>query len=91
MDACSVNELRLGKDSPSNKLLFAKDITHYRSLVATFYNNVRNLPSVSDQQLAITMTEMSKVTIIIEFGYYKWYYFRLMLRNLMYYRLYVNC
>ena len=29
MDSCSTSEHRLGKDSPSNKLLFAKDIPKY--------------------------------------------------------------
>lgn len=29
MDSCSTTEHRLGKDSPSNKLLFAKDIPKY--------------------------------------------------------------
>lgn len=33
MDSCSTSEHRLGKDSPSNKLLYAKDIPHYKSWV----------------------------------------------------------
>ena len=33
IDSCSTTEHRLGKDSPSNKLLFAKDISRYRSQV----------------------------------------------------------
>lgn len=34
IDSCSMTDHRLGKDSPSNKLLFAKDIPHYRDMVA---------------------------------------------------------
>lgn len=33
MDSCSTSEHRLGKDSPSNKLLYAKDIPSYKSWV----------------------------------------------------------
>ena len=33
IDACSTTEHKLGKDSPSNKLLFAKDIPRYRNQV----------------------------------------------------------
>lgn len=33
MDSCSTSDHRLGKDSPSNKLLFAKDIPQYRETV----------------------------------------------------------
>lgn len=33
MDSCSTSEHRLGKDSPSNKLLYAKDILNYKSWV----------------------------------------------------------
>lgn len=36
IDACSTTEHRLGKDSPSNKLLFAKDIPRYRAQVHPF-------------------------------------------------------
>lgn len=33
MDACSTSEHRLGKDSPSSKLLYAKDIPIYKDWV----------------------------------------------------------
>lgn len=33
MDSCSLSEHRLGKDSPSSKLLYAKDIPKYRTWV----------------------------------------------------------
>ena len=34
IDACSVSEQTLTKDSPSNKLLYAKDIPTYKEWVA---------------------------------------------------------
>ncbi|XP_040009759.1 plexin-A1-like isoform X3 [Xiphias gladius] len=33
MDSCSTSEHKLGKDSPSNKLLYAKDIPNYKNWV----------------------------------------------------------
>ena len=33
MDSCSVSDQKLGKDSPSSKLLYAKDIPKYKSWV----------------------------------------------------------
>jgi len=33
MDSCSISEQKLGKDSSSSKLLYARDIPKYRKLV----------------------------------------------------------
>ncbi|CAG7724457.1 unnamed protein product [Allacma fusca] len=59
MDACSTSEQRLGKDSPSSKLLFAKDIPHYRNLVSKFYADIKNLPQISDQEMNSAMQQLS--------------------------------
>lgn len=59
MDSCSTAEHRLGKDSPSNKLLFAKDIPRYRQQVSQFYMAVYNAPPVTDQDMEKLMTELS--------------------------------
>jgi len=59
MDSCSLNENILGKDSPSSKLLFAKDIPLYRQLVVQFYNNIQSLPQVTDQELNFYMQQLS--------------------------------
>ncbi|XP_045114407.1 plexin-B-like isoform X2 [Portunus trituberculatus] len=59
MDACSTTEHRLGKDSPSNKLLFAKDITQYKASVRAFYHGVRTLPPVTDQDMAAYLHHLS--------------------------------
>ncbi|XP_066912178.1 plexin-A4-like isoform X2 [Clytia hemisphaerica] len=40
MDSCSPDEHRLGKDSPSNKLLYAKEIPEYKKKVTKFYEDV---------------------------------------------------
>ena len=36
MDSCSISEHRLGKDSPSSKLLYAKDIPKYKKWVERY-------------------------------------------------------
>ncbi|KAL1130244.1 hypothetical protein AAG570_013182 [Ranatra chinensis] len=59
MDSCSTTDHRLGKDSPSNKLLFAKDIPQYREMVAKFYADVALLPQISDQELSTAMQQLS--------------------------------
>ncbi|KAH8283417.1 hypothetical protein KR054_011013 [Drosophila jambulina] len=59
MDACSTSEHRLGKDSPSNKLLFAKDIPNYRIMVKDFYRDVARLPQISDQEMSTAMQQLS--------------------------------
>ncbi|XP_001996523.2 plexin-B, partial [Drosophila grimshawi] len=59
MDACSTTEHRLGKDSPSNKLLFAKDIPNYRTMVKEFYRDVARLPQISDQEMSTAMQQLS--------------------------------
>jgi plexin A len=40
MDSCSTSEHKLGKDSPSNKLLYAKDIPNYKSWVERWVHGV---------------------------------------------------
>ncbi|CAH1783846.1 unnamed protein product [Owenia fusiformis] len=60
MDSCSTTEHRLGKDSPSNKLLFAKDIPRYRKLVEKFFEDVKSMPQVSDQEMHAAMQELSR-------------------------------
>uniref|UniRef100_A0A034WKL2 Plexin-B n=3 Tax=Endopterygota TaxID=33392 RepID=A0A034WKL2_BACDO len=59
MDACSTTEHRLGKDSPSNKLLFAKDIPQYRKMVRQFYRDIARLPQISDQEISTAMQQLS--------------------------------
>ena len=36
MDSCSMSEVRLGKDSPSSKLLYAKHIPEYKKWVERY-------------------------------------------------------
>ncbi|XP_060040706.1 plexin-A2 [Erinaceus europaeus] len=61
MDSCSTSEHRLGKDSPSNKLLYAKDIPSYKSWVERYYADIAKLPAVSDQDMNAYLAEQSRL------------------------------
>ncbi|XP_065059283.1 plexin-A4-like isoform X3 [Rhopilema esculentum] len=59
MDSCSPEEHRLGKDSPSNKLLYAKEIPDYKKKVARFYSEVKLLPPATDKELIESLSDIS--------------------------------
>ena len=56
------------QDSPSNKLLFAKDISRYKNMVQRFFQEIQDKPSVSDQDLNCYLTEnVSQVSGVLSF------------------------
>ncbi|XP_052060190.1 plexin-A4-like isoform X2 [Mytilus californianus] len=61
MDSCSQSPHRLGKDSPSSKLLFAKDIPKFKKWVERYYQDITMMPAISDQDMTAMMTEESRV------------------------------
>lgn len=61
MDACSTSDHRLGKDSPSSKLLYAKDIPIYKEWVERYYKEIETMPSISDQDMNAMLAEESRV------------------------------
>ncbi|CAL8330594.1 unnamed protein product [Boreogadus saida] len=61
MDSCSTSEHRLGKDSPSNKLLYAKDIPSYKSWVERYYSDIGKMPAISDQDMNAYLAEQSRM------------------------------
>uniref|UniRef100_A0A3Q2XEH6 Plexin-A3 n=1 Tax=Hippocampus comes TaxID=109280 RepID=A0A3Q2XEH6_HIPCM len=61
MDSCSTSEHRLGKDSPSNKLLYAKDIPNYKSWVERYYRDIAKMPTISDQDMDAYLVEQSRL------------------------------
>uniref|UniRef100_F1KRH2 Plexin-A4 n=1 Tax=Ascaris suum TaxID=6253 RepID=F1KRH2_ASCSU len=60
MDACSTQDHQLTKDSPSSKLLFAKDIYMYREWVDNYYGEIRSMPLISDQDMNAMLAEDSR-------------------------------
>ncbi|XP_078517854.1 plexin-A1 isoform X1 [Lissotriton helveticus] len=61
MDSCSTSEHKLGKDSPSNKLLYAKDIPNYKSWVERYYADIAKMPVISDQDMSAYLAEQSRL------------------------------
>ncbi|MGH0166375.1 UNVERIFIED_CONTAM: hypothetical protein FKN15_066985 [Acipenser sinensis] len=61
MDSCSTSEHRLGKDSPSNKLLYAKDIPNYKNWVERYYRDIAKMPAISDQDMDAYLVEQSRL------------------------------
>jgi len=51
----------LGKDSPSSKLLYAKDIPSYKEWVERYYADIKAMPSVSDQDMNLMLADESRV------------------------------
>lgn len=64
MDSCSTSDHRLGKDSPSSKLLYAKDIPSYRQWVERYYSDIREMQAISDQDMNAMLAEESRVSTI---------------------------
>ena len=63
MDACSKSDHRLGKDSPSSKLLYAKDIPLYKDWVESYYHDIKMMPAISDQDMNSMLAQESMVSI----------------------------
>ncbi|MEE6502135.1 hypothetical protein FKM82_004421 [Ascaphus truei] len=61
MDSCSTSEHKLGKDSPSNKLLYAKDIPNYKSWVERYYADIAKMSVISDQDMSAYLAEQSRL------------------------------
>ncbi|XP_016996293.1 plexin-A2 isoform X1 [Drosophila takahashii] len=61
MDSCSTSDHRLGKDSPSSKLLYAKDIPEYRKWVDRYYRDIRDMSPISDQDMNAMLAEESRL------------------------------
>uniref|UniRef100_A0A8C2AQK9 Plexin C1 n=1 Tax=Cyprinus carpio TaxID=7962 RepID=A0A8C2AQK9_CYPCA len=60
MDSFSLAEQNLDKHSPTNKLLYAKDIPQYKQEVKSYYKLIKDQTSISSQELKIFLQEESK-------------------------------
>ncbi|KAM5279662.1 plexin-D1 [Ctenodactylus gundi] len=60
IDACSVSDLQLGKDSPTNKLLYAKEIPEYRRIVQRYYKQIQDMAPLSEQEMNSHLAEESR-------------------------------
>ncbi|XP_074872707.1 plexin-B3 isoform X2 [Carettochelys insculpta] len=60
IDACTASQHNVGRDSPVNKLLYAREIPLYKELVEKFYAEVRQAPPVTYQERNSALTELSR-------------------------------
>ncbi|XP_076153290.1 plexin-B2-like [Alosa pseudoharengus] len=60
MDACTKTEHKLSRESPSNKLLYAKEISTYKKMVDDYYKGIRQMVQVSDQDMNTHLAEISR-------------------------------
>ncbi|XP_034028621.1 plexin-D1 [Thalassophryne amazonica] len=60
IDACSISDLQLGKDSPTNKLLYAKEIPEYKKRVQCYYQQIQEMPPLSEQEMNAHLAEESR-------------------------------
>ncbi|KAF5919435.1 hypothetical protein HPG69_014827 [Diceros bicornis minor] len=60
IDACSISDLQLGKDSPTNKLLYAKEIPEYRKIVQHYYKQIHDMTPLSEQEMNAHLAEESR-------------------------------
>ncbi|XP_078409308.1 plexin-B2-like [Cetorhinus maximus] len=60
MDACTKTDHKLSRDSPSNKLLYAREIFAYKKMVEDYYKGIRQMVQVSDQDMNTHLAEVSR-------------------------------
>ncbi|XP_053576743.1 plexin-D1 [Bombina bombina] len=60
IDACSISDMQLGKDSPTNKLLYAKEIPVYRKIVQGYYRQIQEMSPLSEQEMNAHLAEESR-------------------------------
>ncbi|XP_025069463.1 plexin-B3 isoform X1 [Alligator sinensis] len=67
MDACTAPaQHQVGRDSPVNKLLYAREIPRYRELVDRYYAEVRQAPPVTYQEMNAALTKMSQLSVDLD-------------------------
>ncbi|XP_077411305.1 plexin-B3 isoform X1 [Vanacampus margaritifer] len=59
IDSCTTSEHKVGRDSPVNKLLYAREIPRYKQLVERYYSDIHSASSGCYQEMNSTLTELS--------------------------------
>uniref|UniRef100_A0A8C5GX44 Plexin-B1 n=1 Tax=Gouania willdenowi TaxID=441366 RepID=A0A8C5GX44_GOUWI len=59
IDSCTTSEHKVGRDSPVNKLLYAREIPRYKQLVERYYCDIHSAASGCYQEMNSTLTELS--------------------------------
>lgn len=50
------------QDSPTNKLLYAKEIPEYKKRVQCYYAQIQEMPPLSEQEMNAHLAEESRVS-----------------------------
>ncbi|KAM9785477.1 plexin-B3 [Neosynchiropus ocellatus] len=59
IDSCTTSEHKVGRDSPVNKLLYAREIPRYKQLVERYYSDIHSAASGCYQEMNSALTELS--------------------------------
>ncbi|XP_026953774.1 plexin-B3 isoform X6 [Sagmatias obliquidens] len=59
MDSCTISEHKVGRDSPVNKLLYAREIPRYKQMVERYYSDIRQSSPASYQEMNSALAELS--------------------------------
>ncbi|XP_061662266.1 plexin-B3 isoform X3 [Syngnathoides biaculeatus] len=59
IDSCTTSEHKVGRNSPVNKLLYAREIPRYKQLVERYYSDIHSAASGCYQEMNSTLTELS--------------------------------
>ncbi|KAG7519548.1 hypothetical protein JOB18_011235 [Solea senegalensis] len=59
IDSCTTSEHKVGRDSPVNKLLYAREIPRYKQMVERYYSDIHSAASGCYQEMNSTLTELS--------------------------------
>lgn len=51
------------QDSPTNKLLYAKEIPEYKKRVQCYYAQIQEMPPLSEQEMNAHLAEESRVSV----------------------------
>ncbi|AWO97816.1 putative plexin-C1-like [Scophthalmus maximus] len=60
MDSFSLSETQLGKHTPTNKLLYAKDVPKFKQEVKAYYKQIRDQPAITHSEFKGFLQEESK-------------------------------
>ncbi|XP_055009253.1 plexin-C1 [Boleophthalmus pectinirostris] len=60
MDSFSLSDTQLGKHTPTNKLLYAKEIPKYKQEVKVYYKQVQDQPSIPNSEFTAFLQKESK-------------------------------
>lgn len=53
------------QDSPTNKLLYAKEIPEYKKRVQCYYRQIQEMPPLSEQEMNAHLAEESRVNNVL--------------------------